>query len=623
MWVLPVDRAQIPRAALPPGRYLLPWYLTLDEVARTADLLAAVLAGVTHHAMVPSTVLPRLARAPLPDGATSALVVVVSEGEDPGPVEEALEKLACRYTFVQWPTPRDLGYGWLEQHVKGPVRSAITRELRSPEHPLSALNVAVVPVMTAATLTPDPLELVDLVAGVIAHRLASAEEAITKEDYLRSLMVVAGQRLVARLSRLPEEALRPALDVLAKGRDGPLGDARTLGGAEALQRVGLASVAGGAVALGPLARATEHAEVRAVLVAGLPAEAWSLESLVAMRPPAAAGLEALAASPGCGLDDVLFTWIHLGDIHMGAGDAALGWDQRLVQEELRRDIASMVREACPDAILVTGDVARSGRPEEYERAQAWLHAVCEAATVPPDRVFLVPGNHDVDRSSRKEAAHLVAAVRDGAVSLDDALRHDRGLLLSRQQHFLRFAEPFGAGAEPFWVRRVEMRGLAVRLVGLDTALVSADDSDHGKLRVGHEQLAAGLGEAGPGELVMVLSHHPLHGGWLADEAEARRWIHGRADLHLHAHVHETVSEVARGGSSHHAVTIAAGASYPARPSHGYSIGQIIRRPEALPAVRVWPRRWSDYHHVFRADVDLLPEGTLHLEHLLLAPRLLG
>jgi 3',5'-cyclic AMP phosphodiesterase CpdA len=47
----------------------------------------------------------------------------------------------------------------------------------------------------------------------------------------------------------------------------------------------------------------------------------------------------------------------------------------------------------PDAILVTGDIAESGKIEEYEQARATL-----AADVP---VWLVPGNHD-DRANLRE-----------------------------------------------------------------------------------------------------------------------------------------------------------------------------------------------------------------------------
>ena len=52
--------------------------------------------------------------------------------------------------------------------------------------------------------------------------------------------------------------------------------------------------------------------------------------------------------------DTLFRWIHISDIHMGHGDVAYGWDQRLVLDELKRDIARQLKaqpEPPVDAIL--------------------------------------------------------------------------------------------------------------------------------------------------------------------------------------------------------------------------------------------------------------------------------
>jgi 3',5'-cyclic AMP phosphodiesterase CpdA len=49
------------------------------------------------------------------------------------------------------------------------------------------------------------------------------------------------------------------------------------------------------------------------------------------------------------------------------------------------------------AILVSGDVAFAGAPEEYEAAYRWLIELADACGCPHDRIFVVPGNHDVNR----------------------------------------------------------------------------------------------------------------------------------------------------------------------------------------------------------------------------------
>lgn len=51
-----------------------------------------------------------------------------------------------------------------------------------------------------------------------------------------------------------------------------------------------------------------------------------------------------------------------------------------------------------DFILATGDLAFSGKSEEYALVRDFFDALCEASGVPKERIFCVPGNHDIDRS---------------------------------------------------------------------------------------------------------------------------------------------------------------------------------------------------------------------------------
>lgn len=72
---------------------------------------------------------------------------------------------------------------------------------------------------------------------------------------------------------------------------------------------------------------------------------------------------------------------HISDTHLDGGPRALGRTRRVM---------AYLRGLSLDAILVTGDIADHGAPDEYEQARAEL-----TADVP---VLVVPGNHD-DRST--------------------------------------------------------------------------------------------------------------------------------------------------------------------------------------------------------------------------------
>ncbi|WP_437968851.1 TIR domain-containing protein [Sorangium sp. So ce260] len=350
----------------------------------------------------------------------------------------------------------------------------------------------------------------------------------------------------------------------------------------------------------------------------------------------------------------LFSWIHLSDIHFGHGSAGDRWDQRRVLHLVRTDIAAMVGRGTvkPDAILVTGDVAFSGNarkpapdqePREYADATVWLKGIAGDVGIAPQDIFVVPGNHDVNRKvdDDDDVARLIRDLREGVALLDSELAKPkmRARLASRMSAYLEFAAQFAPAcrlppAAPeerlFWTYRMEQSGLRLRLVGLNTALLAADErtfgEDRGRLRVGVEQVTRAVLDppVARDELVIALSHHPLRAGWVADERDVDTWIRSQMHIHLSGHVHQADTEMSRAGSGGEFVRVTAGAAHgeqePNVPAaHGYSFASVMRDDAGKLWLRVWPRRWSPTKAAFQPDADNLSgldEGRIYEDHAL-------
>lgn len=342
----------------------------------------------------------------------------------------------------------------------------------------------------------------------------------------------------------------------------------------------------------------------------------------------------------------LFTWIHLSDLHVGSDDAAAGlgpddasaWSQPLLLRALREDLIAQGAQHLVHAILITGDIARGGQAGDYARARAWLDDVARALGLGPGRIFTVPGNHDVNRSADRDSAvgGIVTGVRAGERTLDAVLADApaRERLAARMGAYLDFAAGLAPAvlapsAKPpverlFWQHRERHGRLRIRLLGLNTALLSADDRDQGQLALGKLQRDLAL-TARPGELVVALSHHHLQGGWLADEDEANAWLHEHVHVHLFGQVHDAASEEARSGTGTRWVRIAVGASHaPGEPSgpspagppvgFGYAIASVLGDGQGGLSLRLWPRRWSPASRAFGVDVESVPDGRDHMDH---------
>src|SRR4051794_33157633 len=103
------------------------------------------------------------------------------------------------------------------------------------------------------------------------------------------------------------------------------------------------------------------------------------------------------------------TLLHLSDIHFRFGESGDIFDPDSdLRNELERDVVRLrgTRIEKVDGILVTGDIAFAGKKEEYERASAWLERLCDLLGCARDNVWVVPGNHDVDREVIKNSETL-------------------------------------------------------------------------------------------------------------------------------------------------------------------------------------------------------------------------
>ena len=92
-----------------------------------------------------------------------------------------------------------------------------------------------------------------------------------------------------------------------------------------------------------------------------------------------------------------FSWLQLSDFHFKAdGDL---FSQQVSTEAILKDIPSRLSSEHPlQFVVVTGDIAFSGKSREYDLAAEFFKSLASALGLAMDRIFICPGNHDVDRS---------------------------------------------------------------------------------------------------------------------------------------------------------------------------------------------------------------------------------
>ena len=214
------------------------------------------------------------------------------------------------------------------------------------------------------------------------------------------------------------------------------------------------------------------------------------------------------------------TWLHLSDLHLRAGDQ---YDQQVALSSLLRDLVEIIEQGRQEfeVIFVTGDIAYSGRADEYEVATKFFRDLSSATTVPMDRIYCVPGNHDVDRSRLTpflvESARTLSSRELVSQVIGNAV--ERSLFTDRQRPFYDFLKatfPWAKTVGPSdlsYACTLDLKGQKLAVVGLNSAWVSGSDGDRGRLIVGERQAREALEKTAQADFVVGLLHHPF--SWLS------------------------------------------------------------------------------------------------------------
>lgn len=305
-------------------------------------------------------------------------------------------------------------------------------------------------------------------------------------------------------------------------------------------------------------------------------------------------------------------FLHLSDLHLRPARVKRYDQDRVLRglvEFLRRD-----RQDFPlDLIFVTGDLAHGGRADEYTLVTDLLGELLEAAGVPPERAFAVPGNHDVDRDVGRWLLRTLSRDEESIAFFDDEK--------SRAFHAQKFeaygralrgalgqGRPHGLGVGAGAVETVEVRGAKIAVASLNSAWFSQGDDDQGKLWLGEANVdhAARRVQDEGAAFAVALMHHPFDHLHEEERENVERYLERAFDLVLRGHLHKDKARAilsARGGF----VEVAAPAAYQGSQwPNGCFLGEI--RPHQR-TVRLRPYAYASGADPWVLDPKVFPDDA--------------
>jgi predicted MPP superfamily phosphohydrolase len=240
------------------------------------------------------------------------------------------------------------------------------------------------------------------------------------------------------------------------------------------------------------------------------------------------------------------TWLHISDLHFRTSQS---YDTNVVLQALLRDIAKCINDDSlqPNFIILSGDIAFASHPKEYALAQQFLDDLLKTTSLPKDCLFLVPGNHDVDRNAISPLAAGATAILSNRDAVNRLLADDddRARVFQRFHNYQDFINEYLGRerllfdhANYFYVKQIEVAGRRVAILGLNSAWLAASDEDRNRLLLGERQVRTALDAAEDADLCLAVMHHPFD--WLQDfdRDDAEPLLCSGCDFVLHGHMHQ-------------------------------------------------------------------------------------
>lgn len=276
-----------------------------------------------------------------------------------------------------------------------------------------------------------------------------------------------------------------------------------------------------------------------------------------------------------------------------------------------------------DYIFICGDIAFKGIKEEYDKALAYIDQICEIAYCTREDVFVVPGNHDLNRNAEgSQVREMINSslnftpnnnhFLDDVVLKNGALRKD---LFAAFADYNTFASEFFCQEEImnkclkcshddniedngklFYHERLTKKvgDFSVSIRGVNTAL-NCDGWDwNEEYEEGHKQFlprrAYVMEKEGKQELRIIMGHHPLD--FLVSSREIKEYLDNHYHIQLFGHVH--VQNIGEGNI----VCVQSGAFDPPRDKKAdkyqpvYNILEITQKDSTHVVVKGLSQIWD-------------------------------
>ena len=242
----------------------------------------------------------------------------------------------------------------------------------------------------------------------------------------------------------------------------------------------------------------------------------------------------------------MIRWLHISDLHLGSCDMSTD----MLRNELP-DFLAKEGLKC-DYVFCTGDIKTAGPHDNgyTEDMATYMLDICQAVGVKSERLFVVPGNHDINRDidARKQAIKKVKFQRQGYYDpakgvIDESDYTD--IMCGEQQFAFFLAKIFDQEKAALYANakrpHFAIETPDFNILHVDTTIAYTEGQEATDLIVGTYALSQEIKTLNKNKPTILLTHYPFTAllqdekkylSYILQKNEIRLWLAGHEHDHL-------------------------------------------------------------------------------------------
>lgn len=238
----------------------------------------------------------------------------------------------------------------------------------------------------------------------------------------------------------------------------------------------------------------------------------------------------------------MLRWLHISDLHFNNDDMSTISLREELPVFLKRNNINC------DYVFCTGDIrTANAKPNDFtDEAAKYIVGLCRTVGIDTSRLFIVPGNHDVERDApgRNDAVKKICFQREGYYDPLDGAIHEEDLqkIHAGQNDFRKFLEKIYSAdrvsrySDPL-SPHFNIETPDFNILHIDSTLTYTKGQEATDLIIGTKLLLNALEVLNPEKPTILLSHYPFT-SLLQEEKKYVRELLYRKNVHLWLAGHE-------------------------------------------------------------------------------------